>query len=437
MLAPTHSVFGIFLTLIILAVFGIQWSLHWSIIIFAIIGAVLPDIDHPRSVIGKLFPYISIPIERKYGHRTITHSLIGWLIFTALFVVLILLGVLIFGLVSGFGFRISYLVPRWIAAFSISYLSHLILDMFNKRGSQLFWPDLGRDVIPKNPKFRPESGSKTELLIFLILLILLVPALPLSKYGLVSSLRWLLATPGSAIEEYMTQKTHSYLEFNGVMNETKEPIKGVAEILAVQSKRIVILYKGIIYTLSDELSADILASHVRVERTNEPIIFTRKEFKDESRDSLLAQIPRGYLVSGTVHLPEGMEIKFPVFAGDYKPMEQKGNDLILNFATKGQVAALALTEFYDLQKKKDQAELAGLQVQANKIRADISELEAGKGLTPLGKELLMTKQDIEKQKNQLAELKSQLAENTVKIEELELKIKTRKFAFSGEVYLRK
>jgi len=445
MLAPTHSVFGIFLTLIILAVFGIQWSLHWSIIIFAIIGAVLPDIDHPRSVIGKLFPYISIPLERKYGHRTITHSLIGWLIFTLLFTVLILFGILIFGLVSGLGFRISYLVPRWIAAFSISYLSHLILDMFNKRGSQLFWPDLGRDVIPKNPKFRPESGSKTELLIFLILLILLVPALPLSKYGLVSSLRWLLATPGSAIEEYMTQKTHSYLEFNGVMNETKEPIKGVAEILAVQSKRIVILYKpalsevegGVIYTLSDELTADILASHVRVERTNEPIIFTKKEFKDESRDSLLAQIPRGYLVTGTVHLPEGMEIKFPVFAGDYKPMEQKGNDLILNFATKGQVAALALTEFYDIQKKKDQAELAGLQVQADKIQADISELEAGKGLTPLGKELLMSKRDIEKQKNQLAELKSQLTQTNVKIEELELKIKSRKFVFSGEVYLRK
>ena len=118
-------------------------------------------------------------------------------------------------------------------------------------------------------------------------------------------------------------------------------------------------------------------------------------------------------------------------------MEQKGNDLILNFATKGQVAALALTEFYDIQKKKDQAELAGLQVQADKIQADISELEAGKGLTPLGKELLMTKQDIEKQKVQLAELKSQLTQTNVKIEELELKIKSRKFAFSGEVYLRK
>jgi len=436
MLAPTHSVFGIFLTLIILAIFGVQLSLHWSIILFAIIGAVLPDIDHPRSVIGKLFPYISIPLERKYGHRTVTHSLIGWVISTIIVSFILAVLVWILSLALNLGLGVWDLLPRWIAAFSISYLSHLILDMFNKRGSQLFWPDLGRDVIPRNAKFRPDSGSKTEILVFFILLILLVPALPLSKFGLVSSLRWLLATPGSAIEEYMTQKTHSYLEFNGVISETKEPIAGVGEILAVQNKRIVILYKNVIYTLSDELSADILATHVRVKRTSEPIIFTRKVFKDESLGSLLMQISKGALVSGIVHLPEGMEIKFPVFAGAYKPMEQKGNDLILNFATKRQIEALALSEFYDLQKKKDQAELVGLQVQADKIRADINELEAGKGLTPLGKELLMTKQDMEKQNAQLAELKSQLVETTVNIEELELKIKTRKFAFSGDVYLR-
>lgn len=55
MLAPTHSVFGIFLTLIILAVFGVQWGLHWTIILFAILGAIIPDIDHPKSIIGRLF----------------------------------------------------------------------------------------------------------------------------------------------------------------------------------------------------------------------------------------------------------------------------------------------------------------------------------------------------------------------------------------------
>lgn len=446
MLAPTHSVFGIFLTLIFLAVFGIQWSLHWTIILVAVFGAIVPDIDHPKSVIGKLFYPLSSYLERKFGHRTITHSFIGWGIASLAFAFLVLLMYLISlalrsfseggGFVSGFGFSISNLAPRWIAAFSISYFSHLILDMFNKRGAQMFWPDTGRDVLPKNPRFRPESGSKEEVLIFIVLFFLMLLSFPISKYGIASSLRWLMATPGSAIQEYKTMKTHAYLEFIGIFSDTKEPVEGICEILDVQSSRLVILYKDNIYTLSDELSADILASRVRMKRTNEPIVITKKEFKDESRDSLLAQIPSGALVSGTVHLPEGMDIKFPVYAGSFKPMDQKGNDLILNYASKKQIQSLSLTEFFELQKKKDQVSLAQLNVQADDVKSRIQELESGGGLTPLGKELMMNKEEIKKQKAQLAELNGQLDEINVKIEELRLKIKARKFAFSGEVYLR-
>jgi inner membrane protein len=436
MLAPTHSVFGIFLTLIILAVFGVQLSLHWSIILFAIIGAVLPDIDHPRSMIGKLFPYISIPLERKCGHRTVTHSLIGWVISTMLFGFITLMVIWILNIVLKLGFGVWGLVPRWIAAFSISYFSHLVLDMFNKRGVQMFWPDSGRDVIPKNAKFRAESGSKSEIFIFLVLLALLIPALPLSKYGIGSSLRWLLATPGSAIEEFKDQKTHSYLDFKGILSETKEPIEGTGEIVDVQGQRLVIMYKNNLYTLSDELSADIFASHVRIKRTKEPIVITRKEFKDESYESLLMQIPRTALITGMVHLPDGLDLKIPDYIGTYKPIEQKGGDLALKCATKRQIEQLAISEFFDLQKKKDAAELAKLKVQIEKIQGQINEIDTGKGLTPLGKELLMSKQDQAKQKTQISELKSQIEETKINIEELELKMQKRKFAFSGEVYLR-
>ena len=433
MLAPTHSVFGIFLTLIILAVFGVQWGLHWTIIIFAILGAIIPDVDHPKSIIGKILFPISLPLERRYGHRTMTHSLFGWAIFTVIFAVLI--GLISFlPQISTWGW--ADLPLRWIAAFSISYFSHLILDMFNRRGSQMFWPDPGRDVIPRNPKFRPESGSRIEVLIFLILLALMFLAFPISKYGIGSSLRWLLATPGSAIEEFKSMKTHAYLDFKGIMGETREPVAGKGEILDVSNKRLVILFKGNVYTISDELAADIFASHVRVKKTAAPIKTERKEFKNESREYLLSQIPKGGLISGVVHLPEGMEITFPPFSGTYKTMEQKGNDLILSFASKDQIEKLALTEYFDLQKKKDQAELSGLNARAEKVQAQINELESGNGLTPLGKQLLLNKEETEKQRVQLAELKSQLDEINVKIEELRIKMKARKFVFSGEVYLR-
>lgn len=433
MLAPTHSVFGIFLTLIILAVFGIQWGLHWTIILFAVLGAIIPDVDHPKSIIGKILFPISLPLERRYGHRTMTHSLFGWAIFTIIFAVLI--GLISFlPHISAWGW--ADLPLRWIAAFSISYFSHLILDMFNRRGSQMFWPDPGRDVIPRNPKFRPESGSRIEILIFFILLALMFLAFPISKYGIGSSLRWLLATPGSAIEEFKSLKTHAYLDFKGVMGETREPVAGKGEILDVSNKRLVILFKGNVYTISDELAADIFASHVRVKKTAIPIKTEKKEFKNESRDYLLSQIPKGGLISGTVHLPEGMEITFPPFPGTFKTMEQKENDLILSFASKDQIEKLALTEYFDLQKKKDQAELSGIYARAEKVRSQINEIESGQGLTPLGKQLLLSKEEAAKQRIQLAELRSQLDEINVKIEELRIKMKARKFVFSGEVYLR-
>jgi len=48
------------------------------------IGSLLPDIDTPTSSVGRpLFPLASW-INRKVGHRTVTHSFLGLGIFSAL-----------------------------------------------------------------------------------------------------------------------------------------------------------------------------------------------------------------------------------------------------------------------------------------------------------------------------------------------------------------
>jgi len=436
MLAPTHSVFGIFLTLIILAIFGVQWSLHWSVILFAIIGSIMPDIDHPKSIIGRMFKFVSIPIERRYGHRTITHSLIGWLATSIAFALIIYVIVFIIKLFGLPDFAIVELAPRWVAAFSIAYFSHLILDMLNRRGSQLFWPDPGRDVIPRNPKFRPESGSKVEVFIFIVLLFLVFLALPISKYGIQSSLRWLLATPGSAIQEVKNYKIHSILEFNGIFKDTNKPAEGQGEILGIERQRLIILYQGSVYTISDEFTADIIASNVRVKRTKIPLKIEHKEFKNETRAKLLSQIPKGALVSGTIQLPDKMEVVIPSFKGGYKVINQQGNNLILKFASKKQIDKLALSEAFEIQRRKDQAELSKLQNEARKIESRIKEIETGDGLTPLGKEALMTKEDQKKQDQELTELKNRLEEANIRIDEVKLKIASRKFVFSGEVFIR-
>jgi len=431
MLAPTHSAFGIFLTLILLAFFGIKFSLHWTVLIFAALGSIIPDIDHPGSIIGRIFYPISTYLERKFGHRTITHSLIGWLIASALFSLIIIIPSLIIE-----NWSLNIYVSRWAAAFSIGYFSHLILDMFNKRGSQLFWPDKSRDVIPKDQKYRSNSGARSEIFIFLFLLFLVFLALPISKYGISNTVRWLLGTPGSAIQEFKQSKIHCYAEFKGIFKDTRQSVEDKAEILDVDNKRLVVLYKGEVYTLSDELASDINASNVRVAYTKELVKVSNYEFKDKDIGYLYTKIPAGSLVSGTIQLPKDMEVKIPASPGSYKVAKQKGDELQLSFAGKAQIKALAITEAYELSRRKSRADLAKLQVEADKLKTEIAEAQSSDNLTPLGKELLMTKEKAVEQQQKLAELKSRLEDVTIRIEEAELKIKASKPVFSGIVYIR-
>jgi len=48
---------------------GISWLL-------AAVASLLPDIDLPPAKIGRLFWFVSVPLEHRFGHRTLTHSLL-------------------------------------------------------------------------------------------------------------------------------------------------------------------------------------------------------------------------------------------------------------------------------------------------------------------------------------------------------------------------
>ena len=447
MLAPTHSVFGIFLTLVILAFFGVQWGLHWTIILVAIIGSIIPDIDHPRSVIGRIFYPISSRLERAFGHRTFTHSLIGWAVASFAFGVLIISSILIFGFVWNLEFRIWDLAIRWISAFSISYFSHLILDMFTRRGSQMLWPDPGRDVIPRDPRYRTTSGSKFELIIFIAMVFLMFLAFPISKYGVSSSFRWLIATPSSAIEEFKSMKTRAYIDFKGYFESTKQPVQGTAEILDTDHKKLIVLYsplvkgemsegqRGFVYTLNEEHTADITASKAKIKKTDIPVRIERIEFKDLPRGKLLEMIPENALISGTISLPEGVDITVPKPAGSYRTIDQKGSNIILSYADRSGLENIALSDKYDIQRRKNVAELAGLRAKARSLKNQIADLRSGSDLTELGKKVL-SGQSAEKRAAKLEELQNQLVETNIKIEELDMKIRSRTLNFTGYILIR-
>ena len=113
MLFRTHLMFGVFAILLMISFVNDKIVF----VIVALIGTIIPDIDHSDSKIGKKL--IFRPLQFFVKHRGMVHS----------FTIAILASVLIalFFPIASFGFFLGYCV-------------HLISDSFTKGGIEPFWP---------------------------------------------------------------------------------------------------------------------------------------------------------------------------------------------------------------------------------------------------------------------------------------------------------
>jgi inner membrane protein len=142
------------------------------------IGGIVPDIDQPTAPLWRNLP-IGGPIGRVVdrllgGHRFITHSLFGLVIFG------VLARLLLNFLSSLLGHTDTGLV-WW--AFMIGMLSHLIMDSFTKEGVPWLLPIPIKFGFPPLKKFRVTTGHKAEQYIVFPVLLLLLIWLISSHYG--------------------------------------------------------------------------------------------------------------------------------------------------------------------------------------------------------------------------------------------------------------
>jgi inner membrane protein len=86
-----------------------------------VIGAVIPDICHGGSKVGRAFPVVSKVINVLFGHRSFTHSLLF----------LVLMAILMN----------SFVTNETVAAgILVGIASHLVLDMATRNGIKLLFP---------------------------------------------------------------------------------------------------------------------------------------------------------------------------------------------------------------------------------------------------------------------------------------------------------
>lgn len=170
MSGSNHIVGGVVFTGIYLSMWDLNIFSQPAFLFFTAFFAVLADIDHTKSPIGKMFYPVAKYLDRNYGHRTITHSLLCYFI-------LILLTGIIENIISS---------KSIITAIAIwSYGSHLIFDMVTKQGVPLFYPFKKNPcVIPANPDFRLRSSEmKTEATLFVLFIFLGFSCRNLFQFG--------------------------------------------------------------------------------------------------------------------------------------------------------------------------------------------------------------------------------------------------------------
>ncbi|MCC7260972.1 MAG: metal-dependent hydrolase [Candidatus Latescibacteria bacterium] len=284
MRAPTHAAFGLLCATGAFAFCGRALYQDWPALGCALLGSLLPDLDSPQSALGRLLPVVSERIERRWGHRSVTHSL---LVFLGLGVALLPLGL----------YRWT-----WYAALLIGYLSHLVADCATKTGAPLFHPHPTQCVWPGADRFRIHTGSLQEGLLLLVLLGLLLLLLPVSRAGGVwRSLRYLAATPGMAYRDYREATTQTRLEFRGRWRDTHQPVQGTALVLEGRSDRFLIAYEGQVVAYGDQ--GDILPDHTRILVTGQPVQVDTLRVQGQPLARVLEQVPPGAFVSGRLESP--------------------------------------------------------------------------------------------------------------------------------------
>ncbi|MDQ2718204.1 MAG: metal-dependent hydrolase [Bacteroidota bacterium] len=155
MSGSNHVAGGVVFTGVFLSMYDVNIFSSPSFIFFTGFFSLLPDADHTKSFIGKLIYPIAKLINRKYGHRTITHSLMFY--------------------IAGY-IIVSFIEKATTTGTIISriylwaYGSHLIFDMLTKQGIPLFYPFKKNPcVMPANPIYRLRASDlKTEATIFLV-----------------------------------------------------------------------------------------------------------------------------------------------------------------------------------------------------------------------------------------------------------------------------
>jgi inner membrane protein len=273
--APTHATFGFIFTIAAGTVLGL--TLTPAIAAFVVLGALLPDVDTPTSPLGRCCRPLSSWLERRVGHRTLTHSLLGLALAT--------LPVL----------PLAWLDWRWPLAFVLGYLSHLLVDAANPPGVPLLYPSPVRAVFPGLESLRPAEGSRGEGILCTALLLGLAVLWPLHQVGFTRSLHVLTRTTAGAIADFRQWEGQRevWADLDGHFRLSQRRLHRRVRILGIENVSTLIVLDpetGAIHTVGPNETANVYPSGIvaqpgrSVTVETRPVTLTQRLLRDLIRE---------------------------------------------------------------------------------------------------------------------------------------------------------
>ncbi len=278
MVIRTHIAFSWVILFGIIAVFGVAVNAYTIIAIT--LGAILPDIDTRASTIGKIFSFISKKIEKKYGHRTITHS---WITLFISAVILVPTAYVLDVYLIGFD-QVSNI--QIVTSFIIGWFTHILLDTMTIQGVKVMFPvSQRRGVFPFDPSFpysfRTNTGSKIDKILFVIFITGALVAFPIGTVGYQRIIRSLQQDIMSAVNDYneMARNNLVKVKTEATNQISRKDISGDFNVYGSLSYETLLIEKdGEMYTLGNKYSDHLYAQKVKCFR-DEKIDLSIKEIE--------------------------------------------------------------------------------------------------------------------------------------------------------------
>lgn len=236
MSGANHVAGGIVFTGLFTSFWNINIFKNPWLLFFTILFSILPDIDHLKSPIGKLFYPIAKYLDRKFGHRTITHSLAFYLV----------LGVIVAFIESLFFHSNIVTIVYWFA-----YISHIIFDMMTVQGVPFFYPFKRNPcVIPGDAKLRLKVADvRSESIVFCIFLLLGITCKGLFLNGFWSTYNRAFGTVKHLHQERL--QTGNILSVVFDYNQDGRQHKGKGVVIKTEKDQAIILTETSFLTITE------------------------------------------------------------------------------------------------------------------------------------------------------------------------------------------